>query len=291
MTAIDFLALADPFPPEDLDWRIGQKSKAGDKASLLVYLTARAVMQRLDDVAGPERWRTSFTPLTEGVKIVGYMCNLEIEVEPGKWVGKVDGADITDIEAIKGGISSALKRAASQWGCGRYLYFVDSRYHPIKSGYAPDSVEAVYCPTNDGKPGHVVVPKLDAKFLPKPKKGKGKTIDTTPTPEDQALADRIAAEKEAARAAKEAAEAARKAKHHPSWAGVEQRTFFATVGELGFNPDLACDLVERSSRDKLRPSAMDVAQWGAAIAWLRSPKGKAAYTQLVEEREREQVPA
>ena len=38
------------------------------------------------------------------------------------WVTKTDGADDTTIEGAKGGISDALKRAAVQFGIGRYLY-------------------------------------------------------------------------------------------------------------------------------------------------------------------------
>ena len=35
---------------------------------------------------------------------------------------KTDGAENTDYEPVKGGLSDAMKRAASQWGIGRYLY-------------------------------------------------------------------------------------------------------------------------------------------------------------------------
>jgi hypothetical protein len=38
------------------------------------------------------------------------------------WVTKWDGAEETDSESIKGGLSAAMKRAAVQWGIGRYLY-------------------------------------------------------------------------------------------------------------------------------------------------------------------------
>ena len=40
----------------------------------------------------------------------------------GEWIGKSDGADDSNIEAAKGGLSAALKRAAVQWGIARYLY-------------------------------------------------------------------------------------------------------------------------------------------------------------------------
>jgi len=46
--------------------------------------------------------------------------------DPSKWVAswvtKSDGADDSSIESAKGGISDSLKRAAVQYGIGRYLY-------------------------------------------------------------------------------------------------------------------------------------------------------------------------
>ena len=49
------------------------------------------------------------------------ICNLSCRIE-GEWVTKADGADDTNIEAAKGGISDSLKRAAVLLGIGRYLY-------------------------------------------------------------------------------------------------------------------------------------------------------------------------
>ena len=49
----------------------------------------------------------------------------------GSWVTKSDSADYTDIEEIKGGASSALKRAAAVWGIGRYLYYLPRVWVPI----------------------------------------------------------------------------------------------------------------------------------------------------------------
>jgi hypothetical protein len=46
-------------------------------------------------------------------------------------VTKWDGAENTDIEAVKGGLSGAMKRAAVQWGIGRYLYDLDEGWANI----------------------------------------------------------------------------------------------------------------------------------------------------------------
>ena len=162
--------LAAPFPASELDWRVGQKSKAGTSATLFAYLTARAVMDRLDDVVGPDCWRDSYTPVLKGGDVVGYFCTLELFVEGNGWVGKADVADLTDMEALKGGVSSALKRAAVKWGLGRYLYGLDNRrYYPIVKGYGKDDVPHVYCAIGEGKggeAGHILIPKLPDWALP-----------------------------------------------------------------------------------------------------------------------------
>jgi hypothetical protein len=38
------------------------------------------------------------------------------------WISRCDGADDTNIEGAKGGLSDAFKRAAVKFGIGRYLY-------------------------------------------------------------------------------------------------------------------------------------------------------------------------
>lgn len=123
--AIDWAALRAPFDPRDIEWRIGQAGEKEDGkpwAKVLAYLTARAVQDRLDAVVGPENWRNEFAPLPfSGGDSQGCLCGISIKIE-GEWVTKWDGADTTDFEAIKGGLSSAEKRAAVQWGIGRYLY-------------------------------------------------------------------------------------------------------------------------------------------------------------------------
>ena len=77
----------------------------------------RAVLDRLDRCVGPLNWTDEYREI-EG----GYICRLGIFTKNG-WIYKEDAADKSDIEAIKGGISGALKRAAVKWGIGRDLYY------------------------------------------------------------------------------------------------------------------------------------------------------------------------
>ena len=45
---------------------------------------------------------------------------------------KYDGAENTDIEPVKGGLSDSFKRAAVLWGIGRYLYDMESIWVAIE---------------------------------------------------------------------------------------------------------------------------------------------------------------
>ena len=125
MSEINFKALQDFFEADAIEWRIQQ---AGEKhgrvwAICVPYVTNRAIQVRLDEVAGPENWRNEFRPGPDG----GVMCGLSIRVG-GEWVTKWDGAENTDVEGVKGGLSGAMKRAAVQWGIGRYLYALDETF-------------------------------------------------------------------------------------------------------------------------------------------------------------------
>lgn len=114
--------LSKPFAPEDLEWRIQVTSK--DKASGLAvpYVTNRAIQDRLDDVVGPENWHNEYKPWHGNGKHEGQICGISIYFEGRGFITKWDGAEDTDIEPVKGGLSDSMKRAAVQWGIGRVLY-------------------------------------------------------------------------------------------------------------------------------------------------------------------------
>lgn len=122
MLASDLPRLAAPFQPSDVEWKPGATTRDKSKGLAMAYLTSRAVQQRLDDVCGPGDWRNEFCEGPGG----GVLCGLSIRVERedghSEWVTKWDGADNSQVEAVKGGLSGAMKRAAVQWGVGRYLY-------------------------------------------------------------------------------------------------------------------------------------------------------------------------
>lgn len=105
--------LKNPFDPRLVKWRVGGGGKS------LAYIDARDVMKRLDDVLGADRYQTKYVPIDGG-----FVCELSIKFGD-EWITRSDGANNTKVEPVKGGISSALKRAANAWGIGRYLYYLD----------------------------------------------------------------------------------------------------------------------------------------------------------------------
>ncbi len=126
---MNFAKLKEPFPAEDIEWRI-QRSGFGKNtgkpyAMVLAYITNRAIMDRLDEVCGPENWQNEFRPSPAGD---GVLCGISIRIAETHWVTKWDGAENTQFEAIKGGLSSSMKRAAVQWGIGRYLYNLEAGF-------------------------------------------------------------------------------------------------------------------------------------------------------------------
>ncbi len=71
---------------------------------------------------------TAIFPTTGGVE-----CGISIKID-SEWVTKWDAAENTQVEAVKGGRSGAMKRAAVQWGIGRYLY-------NLEEGFAQTSLD------------------------------------------------------------------------------------------------------------------------------------------------------
>lgn len=128
---MDLKKLREPFLPDELEWKPLSVGKTGGKfwVRALAYVTNRAIMDRLDEVCGPEGWKNEFCKGPEG----GILCGLSIKVGD-EWVEKWDGSENSDIEAVKGGLSGSMKRSAVQWGIGRYLYDLEENFGEISQG-------------------------------------------------------------------------------------------------------------------------------------------------------------
>lgn len=118
--------LDEPFAVEDIEWRVQQCGMAsnGPWAMVLCYVTNRAIMKRLDEICGKAGWRNEYRDIPNNG---GVECGISIKVD-GEWITKWDAAENTQVEAVKGGRSGAMKRAAVQWGIGRYLYQLEERF-------------------------------------------------------------------------------------------------------------------------------------------------------------------
>lgn len=155
--------LRDPFPATDIEWRVQSSGKTdrGPWVRVLAYVTNRAIMERLDATLGIDGWRNEFMYAPSGAVLCGISLKFGDE-----WITKWDGANETDIEAAKGGISNAMKRAAVQWGIGRYLYNLEEGYATIA---AENDRTGYYLKANKEKHGNALrwhPPKLPRWALP-----------------------------------------------------------------------------------------------------------------------------
>jgi hypothetical protein len=109
---IDFELLHKPFAKHEV------KTRPGSGGITITYITARHVMNRLDNACGPENWYNEFAPSITGE---GIQCTIYIRID-GEWIGKTDVGTESNIEEEKGAHSDAIKRAGVLWGIGRELY-------------------------------------------------------------------------------------------------------------------------------------------------------------------------
>ena len=115
--------LSKPFAPEDLEWRIQYADEKKSRGIVVPYVTNRAIQSRLDDVVGVDGWYNDYKPWHGTNKKEAQICGIAIYFEErGGFITKWDGAEDSDIEPVKGGLSDSMKRAAVQWGIGRVLY-------------------------------------------------------------------------------------------------------------------------------------------------------------------------
>lgn len=127
--------LSAPFPGKTVKWRAGELTSDGTMATALAYIEARDVMDRLDEVVGPENWEDVYqvTRLSDGRAVV--TCSLTLQID-GRLVTKTDGTDVDllsekGFEHGKSAMSEAFKRVAVKWGIGRYLYRLDAPWMPV----------------------------------------------------------------------------------------------------------------------------------------------------------------
>jgi hypothetical protein len=109
--------LQRPILDEEVQWRVDQTYTNGPpRARLLAYIDRTAALDRLDAAFGFDGWEKHDEHWEGGAKCVirAYLGD--------RWVSKSGIGKPSNMEALKGASSDALKRACSCWGIGRNLY-------------------------------------------------------------------------------------------------------------------------------------------------------------------------
>ena len=136
------------FEASDVQFRVGQKTKDGLKGSALAYIQTHAIMDRLDAVVGSMNWRVQYLVINSPDGW-GVLCTLSIrDPETGDWVEKSDVGVPGNYEVLKGAHSDSFKRAACQWGIGRYLRLIKPQWYPIDQWgqfTQPPVIPATHC--------------------------------------------------------------------------------------------------------------------------------------------------
>ena len=118
-------ALQRPFPAASVGWK--PQTVRDDRCLAVAYIDARDVMDRLDEVAGPDGWQDAYEFLADG----SVLCRLRVRLS-GEWVEKSDVGGESEQpdggDRRKAAVSDALKRAAVKFGIGRYLYRLDQQW-------------------------------------------------------------------------------------------------------------------------------------------------------------------
>ena len=165
MNASDLSRLALPFHPSDIEWKPGATTRDKSKGLAMAYVDSRAVQQRFDEVCGPADWRNEFREGPGGGVLCGISVRIDREDGTAEWVTKWDGADNSQVEAVKGGLSGSMKRAAVQWGVGRYLYEIPSPWVRL-----------------DDRGRFAETPKIPRQYLPKSENGASKRAASSGAP-------------------------------------------------------------------------------------------------------------
>jgi len=108
----------------------------------VAYVDARQVQDKLDEVCGPNNWQTKYETINGQL-----FCHLGIwDDVKEEWTWKSDTGSESMAEKEKGLVSDAFKRAAVQWGVGRFLYSLG-----IKKTKAIKDNRGKWVPAENGK--------------------------------------------------------------------------------------------------------------------------------------------
>ena len=145
-----------------MEWRIQQTTQDKSRGLAVAFITSRAIQKRLDETVGPFHWKTEFSPWHQ-IGNGSQLCALSIYDEERKeWVTKTDGAENSDIEPVKGGLSDSFKRTAVQWGIGRYLYSMGAVWVDVEQKGKNCYITEAGCRSLDARYAHMLQGKAPA---------------------------------------------------------------------------------------------------------------------------------
>lgn len=191
-----FISLALPFEP----WELRVRQQGGRD---LTYVTSRTVMNRLDEILGPENWWDTYVPGSNSV-----MCKLTVRLPDGSTVTKEDAGGYAGMsdqgDDDKSGFSDALKRAAAKFGVGRYLYgdgvppfarpaFSEAKAQQDRPKQPPARVDPPK-PERNGVPHRPIAPPAPAPApepTPEPTREPGDETQQVVTPERSTVGQRF----------------------------------------------------------------------------------------------------
>ena len=124
--------LTVPFHPNDLDWRVTNKSRDGKKGCVVPYIDPRGYTDRLNDVFSPAGWTRSYLVATVSPidrlkkdKVIHTGKVMVTCVVTINGLGSHSGTGemwADDDNAMTRAEAQAFKRACSCFGLGRYFY-------------------------------------------------------------------------------------------------------------------------------------------------------------------------
>lgn len=123
--------LKNPFPPNLLKYRVGATTKDKKKAIPLFYLTARDVEKRLDDVLGFDNWEKQTELITTANGLIAARTTITVYLPDGTIISRDGIGEPTKVAGPLGAESHSIKRAASAFGIGRYLYYLDNTWQEL----------------------------------------------------------------------------------------------------------------------------------------------------------------
>lgn len=123
-------ALAAPFPSSEIKWKPQRTTQDKTRAEAVAYIDARNVSRRLDEVVGWD-WAVDYQPILGGPQnVVSVICRLCVMGMTRSGIGSFTMGDGSQADPWKSAESDALKRAAVNFGIGRYLYELGQTWVP-----------------------------------------------------------------------------------------------------------------------------------------------------------------